>query len=57
MPASLIRNRAMMARATRRHGYHAGAGDILLPGFVNAHHHVGLAPLQHGAPDMPLELW
>jgi 5-methylthioadenosine/S-adenosylhomocysteine deaminase len=31
--------------------------DILLPGFVNAHHHVGLTPLQLGAPDMPLELW
>jgi len=35
-----------------------GAGrDILLPGFVNAHHHVGLTPLQLGSPDMPLELW
>ncbi len=32
-------------------------GDILLPGFVNAHHHVGLTPLQLGSPDMPLELW
>ena len=31
--------------------------DILLPGFVNAHHHVGLTPLQLGSPDMPLELW
>jgi 5-methylthioadenosine/S-adenosylhomocysteine deaminase len=31
--------------------------DILLPGFVNAHHHVGLTPLQCGSPDMPLELW
>ena len=35
-----------------------GSGtDILLPGFVNAHHHVGLTPLQLGSPDMPLELW
>lgn len=31
--------------------------DIVLPGFVNAHHHVGLTPLQLGSPDMPLELW
>ena len=32
-------------------------GDLLLPGFVNAHHHLGLTPLQLGSPDMPLELW
>jgi cytosine/adenosine deaminase-related metal-dependent hydrolase len=32
-------------------------GDIVLPGFVNAHHHVGLTPVQLGSPDMPLELW
>ena len=31
--------------------------DIMLPGFVNAHHHVGLTPVQLGSPDMPLELW
>jgi 5-methylthioadenosine/S-adenosylhomocysteine deaminase len=31
--------------------------EILLPGFVNAHHHVGLTPVQLGSPDMPLELW
>jgi cytosine/adenosine deaminase-related metal-dependent hydrolase len=31
--------------------------QVLLPGFVNAHHHVGLTPVQLGAPDMPLELW
>ncbi|HWK47659.1 MAG TPA: amidohydrolase family protein [Stellaceae bacterium] len=35
-----------------------GSGrEILVPGFVNAHHHVGLTPLQLGSPDMPLELW
>ena len=35
-----------------------GTGDqILLPAFVNSHHHVGLTPLQLGSPDMPLELW
>ena len=31
--------------------------QILLPGFVNGHHHVGLTPVQLGSPDMPLELW
>ncbi len=31
--------------------------EILLPGFVNGHHHVGLTPVQLGSPDMPLELW
>jgi 5-methylthioadenosine/S-adenosylhomocysteine deaminase len=35
-----------------------GSGaQILFPGFVNSHHHVGLTPLQLGSPDMPLELW
>ena len=34
-----------------------GAGFALTPGFVNAHHHVGLTPLQLGSPDHPLELW
>jgi 5-methylthioadenosine/S-adenosylhomocysteine deaminase len=29
----------------------------MLPGFVNAHHHIGLTPVQLGSPDMPLELW
>ncbi|MDG4889756.1 amidohydrolase family protein [Mesorhizobium sp. WSM4887] len=31
--------------------------QVVLPGFVNAHHHVGLTPLQLGVPDLPLELW
>jgi 5-methylthioadenosine/S-adenosylhomocysteine deaminase len=30
---------------------------VVLPGFVNSHHHVGLTPLQLGSPDHPLELW
>jgi 5-methylthioadenosine/S-adenosylhomocysteine deaminase len=35
-----------------------GSGrHIVLPGFVNGHHHIGLTPLQHGSPGMPLELW
>lgn len=33
-------------------------GDhVMLPGFVNAHHHVGMTPLQLGSPDHALELW
>jgi 5-methylthioadenosine/S-adenosylhomocysteine deaminase len=31
--------------------------EILVPGFVNGHHHIGLTPVQLGSPDMPLELW
>ena len=34
-----------------------GGDDVILPGFVNGHHHVGLTPVQLGSPDMPLELW
>jgi cytosine/adenosine deaminase-related metal-dependent hydrolase len=35
-----------------------GSGkEVLLPGFINGHHHVGLTPVQLGSPDMPLELW
>ncbi|MBI3937361.1 MAG: amidohydrolase family protein [Betaproteobacteria bacterium] len=35
-----------------------GSGEhIVLPGFVNSHHHVGLIPFQTGSPDAPLELW
>ncbi|MFN7857145.1 MAG: amidohydrolase family protein, partial [Acidovorax sp.] len=30
---------------------------MMLPGFVNSHHHVGLTPLQLGSPDYALELW
>ena len=30
---------------------------VMLPGFVNAHHHVGMTPLQLGSPDHALELW
>jgi 5-methylthioadenosine/S-adenosylhomocysteine deaminase len=33
------------------------ATHMLLPGFVNSHHHVGLTPLQLGSPDHALELW
>ncbi len=30
---------------------------VVLPGFVNSHHHVGLTPVQLGSLDQPLELW
>jgi 5-methylthioadenosine/S-adenosylhomocysteine deaminase len=34
-----------------------GSDYVAFPGFVNAHHHVGLTPFQLGNPDLPLELW
>lgn len=34
-----------------------GAGFAVMPGLVNAHHHVGTTPFQLGSPDHPLELW
>ena len=30
---------------------------VVLPGFVNAHHHVGMTPVQLGSLDEPLEMW
>lgn len=30
---------------------------LVMPGLVNAHHHVGVTPLQLGSLDYPLELW
>lgn len=30
---------------------------VVLPGFVNSHHHVGLLAFQLGTADLPLELW
>jgi cytosine/adenosine deaminase-related metal-dependent hydrolase len=34
------------------------AGDsLVMPGLVDAHHHVGLTPTQLGVPDDALELW
>ncbi len=34
-----------------------GTGKVVIPGLINAHHHVGLTPFQLGSPDHPLELW
>ncbi len=35
-----------------------GSGqDMVIPGLINAHHHVGLTPFQLGSADHPLELW
>ena len=33
------------------------SNHLVMPGLVNDHFHVGLSPLQLGAPDLPLELW
>ncbi len=30
---------------------------VVMPGLVNDHFHVGLTPVQMGAPDLPLEFW
>jgi 5-methylthioadenosine/S-adenosylhomocysteine deaminase len=90
LATSLIRSRAIIARAIDRHSWDEiadgavvqedgvivaigtydamqarypnlpviGTGkEIMLPGFVNGHHHIGLTPVQLGSPDMPLELW
>ena len=35
----------------------AHSNHMIIPGLVNSHHHLGLTPLQLGAPDYPLELW
>ena len=34
-----------------------GPDTVVTPGFVNAHHHQGITPVQHGCQDLPLELW
>lgn len=40
------------------HAPRLGSPDtVLMPGFVNSHHHVGLTPVQLGSPDHALELW
>lgn len=40
------------------HALRLGSPDtVLMPGFVNSHHHVGLTPVQLGSPDYALELW
>lgn len=48
---------AEMARAHPEAVALGGEGMVVIPGLVNAHHHVGLTPLQLGSPDLPLELW
>ena len=45
-------------RARYRDADVLGSDDhVILPGFVNAHHHIGLTPVQLGVRDDPLELW
>jgi cytosine/adenosine deaminase-related metal-dependent hydrolase len=44
-------------RARRVDELLGSADHVVLPGFVNSHHHVGLTPFQLGSPDHPLELW
>ena len=33
------------------------SSQVVIPGLINAHHHVGLTPFQLGSLDMPLETW
>jgi cytosine/adenosine deaminase-related metal-dependent hydrolase len=33
------------------------SNQVVIPGLINAHHHVGLTPFQLGASDQPLETW
>jgi 5-methylthioadenosine/S-adenosylhomocysteine deaminase len=47
----------VLARAHPRATVIGDGGDVVFPGLVNAHHHTGLTPIQHGIRDMPLELW
>src|SRR5208282_3002817 len=50
------------SRARLRRVKHPGVAvlgtdfQVLPPGFVNAHHHIGLTPVQR-SPDIPLDLW
>ncbi|MBI4183598.1 MAG: amidohydrolase family protein [Proteobacteria bacterium] len=48
---------ADLSRKHRADEVIGSADHVVVPGFVNAHHHVGLTPLQLGSPDHPLELW
>lgn len=48
---------SQMRRAHPEATVYGGAGRVVVPGFINAHHHVGLTPFQLGAADRPLELW
>ncbi len=50
-PAEDLR-RAYPGAPEARHPHHA-----MIPGLVNSHHHLGVTPFQHGAPDYALELW
>ncbi len=55
-----VRATAPFAEIQTSHPEAAVIGDgshVVLPGFINTHHHVGLTPVQLGSPDMPLELW
>lgn len=56
----LIRDIGPFAELRARYPDAVVIGDddkVILPGFVNAHHHVGLTPFQLGAPDMANEFW
>ncbi len=33
------------------------SNHVVTPGFINAHHHIGLTPVQRGTTDQALEIW
>jgi cytosine/adenosine deaminase-related metal-dependent hydrolase len=54
---TLIGNYAELSRKYPKLPVIGTGNEILLPGFINGHHHIGLTPVELGSPDMPLELW
>ncbi|MFD2238960.1 amidohydrolase family protein [Aureimonas populi] len=52
-----VGERRAMLREHREIPHLGGRGKVVIPGLVNAHHHVGLTPFQLGSADHPLELW
>ena len=46
-----------LAKRNRADEVIGSSEHVVVPGFVNSHHHVGLTPFQLGSPDYALELW
>ena len=52
-----VGQKAEIIAAYPKAGVTPHTNHMIIPGLVNSHHHLGLTPLQLGAPDYPLELW
>ena len=46
-----------IASAYRADTVIGSSDDVVIPGLVNSHHHIGLTPVQLGSRDYALELW